>query len=64
MAQDQKLGKLSIDPAAARDFERPMKMKSENQVEHTSKLGSNASSPSDYPSGNKPTPEETQNPQL
>lgn len=67
MVQDQKLGKLVIDPAAARDFERPLKshMKSENQAEHstsTPKLGSNASSPSDYPSGNKPSPEDMQNP--
>lgn len=50
VVQDQKLGKLAIDPAAARDFERPMKMKPENQTEHAS--------------GNKPTPEEMQNPQV
>ncbi|KAG6406171.1 hypothetical protein SASPL_133770 [Salvia splendens] len=66
LQNDQKLGKLVIDPAAARDFERPLKshMKSENQVEHnisTPKSGSSAS-PSDHPSGNKPPPEELQNP--
>ncbi|KAL1535176.1 sister chromatid cohesion protein 1 [Salvia divinorum] len=66
LQNDQKLGKLVIDPAAARDFERPLKshMKSENQVEHstsTPKSGSSAS-PSDNPPGNKLLPEEMQNP--
>ncbi|KAL3845906.1 hypothetical protein ACJIZ3_003309 [Penstemon smallii] len=56
---DQKLNKLVIDPAAARDFERPLKsnMKSESQVEHrpTSDHVNNSF-------GNKPQSEETQNP--
>lgn len=61
--QDQKLNKLMIDPAAARDFERPLKksnMKSENQVEQSS-----SNPPSDQmtnnPFGNKPPFEETPN---
>ncbi|XP_073053192.1 LOW QUALITY PROTEIN: protein MULTIPLE CHLOROPLAST DIVISION SITE 1-like [Primulina eburnea] len=70
LQNEQKLSKLMIDPAAARDFERPYKssMKSENQIEHNtanSKLGSNPSA-SDriQSSGNKPPSEETRNPQV
>ncbi|KAL0368759.1 UNVERIFIED_CONTAM: protein MULTIPLE CHLOROPLAST DIVISION SITE 1 [Sesamum calycinum] len=65
---DQKLSKLVIDPAAARDFERPLKLhKSDNQVENTTstpKLGSNPP-PSDHinnPFGTKPPSDEMQNP--
>ncbi|KAL0366509.1 UNVERIFIED_CONTAM: protein MULTIPLE CHLOROPLAST DIVISION SITE 1 [Sesamum radiatum] len=67
LQNEQKLNKLVIDPAAARDFERPLKLhKSENQVEHTTsnpKLGSNPP-PTDHinnPFGTKPPPDETQN---
>lgn len=59
-----------IDPAAARDFERPLKpnMKSENQVENITsnpKSGSNPSASSDYgnnPFGNKPPSDDMPNP--
>lgn len=36
--QEQKLGKLVLDPGAAKDFERPFKsqLKSEDQVERSS----------------------------
>ncbi|KAL0322818.1 UNVERIFIED_CONTAM: protein MULTIPLE CHLOROPLAST DIVISION SITE 1 [Sesamum angustifolium] len=67
LQNDQKLSKLVIDPAAARDFERPLKLhKSDNQVENTTsnpKLGSNP--PSDHinnPFGTKPPSDEMQNP--
>lgn len=49
MLQDQKLNKLVIDPAAARDFERPLKMKSENQAHG----GSNAVSGSNPPTSDR-----------
>ncbi|KAH6778268.1 multiple chloroplast division site 1 [Perilla frutescens var. hirtella] len=67
LQNDQKLSKLVIDPAAARDFERPLKshMKSENQVEHSTSSPKLGSTPSDHPNnpfGNKPPPEEMQNP--
>ncbi|PIN06374.1 hypothetical protein CDL12_21073 [Handroanthus impetiginosus] len=69
LQNEQKLSKLVIDPAAARDFERPLKshMKSENQVEHNTsnpKSGSNTppSSHIGNPFGNKPSSEEMQNP--
>ncbi|KAK4434090.1 protein MULTIPLE CHLOROPLAST DIVISION SITE 1 [Sesamum alatum] len=68
LQNDQKLSKLVIDPAAARDFERPLKLnKSENQAEHTisnPKLGSNPP-PTDHvnnPFGNKQPSDEIQNP--
>ncbi|GER49695.1 multiple chloroplast division site 1 [Striga asiatica] len=49
LQNDQKLGKLVIDPAAARDLERPLKphLKSEEQNSTSSKGGSNNPSSSD-----------------
>ncbi|XP_073134352.1 protein MULTIPLE CHLOROPLAST DIVISION SITE 1 [Henckelia pumila] len=70
LQSEQKLSKLMIDPAAAKDFERPYKssMKSENQTQHNtanSKLGSNTSASDRVQgSGNKPPSEETRNPQV
>ncbi|KAL8491533.1 hypothetical protein ACS0TY_023225 [Phlomoides rotata] len=68
LQNDQKLSKLTIDPAAARDFERPLKshMKSENHVEQSnSNPMSGSKPPSDQitnnPLGNKPPFEETPN---
>ncbi|KAK6116799.1 hypothetical protein DH2020_049429 [Rehmannia glutinosa] len=69
LQNDQKLNKLVIDPAAARDFERPLKshMKSENQVDHSSPNSKSSSNPSpsdqiNHPFGSNPPSEEMPNP--
>ncbi|KAG8369298.1 hypothetical protein BUALT_Bualt15G0136800 [Buddleja alternifolia] len=69
LQNEQKLSKLVIDPAAARDFERPLKthMKLENQVDHsTSNPKLDAKSPpldrTHNPFGNKSPSDEMQNP--
>ncbi|GFP87201.1 hypothetical protein PHJA_000863800 [Phtheirospermum japonicum] len=64
LQNDQKFSKLVIDPAAARDFERPHLKSEEHNSNSNSKSGSN-SSHSDHinnPFGNNPSSEETQNP--
>lgn len=67
--QDQKLGKLVLDPGAAKDFERPFKsqLKSEDQAEQSSSKNQAGFKPpgSDSAHSNfakRPDPEETQKP--
>nr|GMD33840.1 protein MULTIPLE CHLOROPLAST DIVISION SITE 1 [Ipomoea batatas]GMD43563.1 protein MULTIPLE CHLOROPLAST DIVISION SITE 1 [Ipomoea batatas] len=69
LQSEQKLNKLVIDPATAKDFERPFKarMKSEDQIEqspHNRQMGSKFSEPNPArdSSASKPTTEESQKP--